>query len=83
MLGNNINGVLHWNQLFTKYEPSIRSSFEFHDKFTESANKKIGKIKAIALNSHSKRISALVKKRKKTKVPKNLPELVYVGVHVR
>ena len=82
MLGNNINGKLNWDTLFTKYEPVIRNAFEFHDKYIQLAQRKIEDIKKLSLK-YPKIRGCSTNKTKKPKIKKKLPEIEYVGVHVR
>ena len=83
MLGNNVNGILHWNVLFTKYETVIRQAFEFHDTYLQSANKKMNRIRNRALKSYLMLYSGSKKKIKTTMLPKDLFKPIYVGVHIR
>ena len=83
-MGNTINGILSWDKLLAKYESSIRNTFKLHAKYTQAVNKKLNGIKKIALKSHSKFAVGTKKKKKKQKMLNtDIPEMIYVGIHVR
>ena len=76
-----------------KYEIQIRKAFTFQDKYAQMATKNLYEIKEMIIQRKNKFLDASEKKRannkrqmkkKKKKNPQNnLPQLVYVGIHVR
>ena len=84
MLGNNINGILNWNLILNKHEETIRNAFIFREKFKTNANKKLRYIKNVVLKSNKLNIDHEDEnKKKKVKMRKKIPAVVFVGIHVR
>ena len=44
-----MNGILHWNEIFTKHEDTIRNAMTFREKYKNNANKKLNHIKKAVL----------------------------------
>ena len=84
MLGNNINGILNWNLILNKHEETIRNAFTFRKKYITNANKKLRYIKNNVLKLYKLKTDPDDEnKKKKVKIRKNIPTIVFVGVHVR
>lgn len=84
LLGNNINGILHWNLILNKHEETIRNAFIFRDRYTKNANKKLKHIKNVVFKSNKLKVdSGNENENKKVKVRKKVPPVVFVGIHVR
>ena len=81
-MGNNINGVLHWNWVMKPYENIIKDAFVFRDKFAKKADKIFAKIRHVI--TQQKRMNQGQSKSFKTRKKKTLsPDIIFVGVHVR
>ena len=80
-MGNTVNGILMWDMLLQKYEGIIRKSFTLHERFIQMANKKMHNIRKAFLKSLN--TSTCQANEKMRKREGKLPELIYVGIHVR
>ena len=80
-MGNNINGILHWNQILTKHEDTIRTALTFREKYKLNANKKLNHIKKAVLKPNQSRERRNTKKNER--IREKIPTIIYVGIHVR
>merc|ERR1712126_267084 len=84
LLGNNINGILNWNLILNKHEETIRIAFTFREKYKNNANKKLRYIKNVVLKSYKVKTDVDDENnKKKVKMRKTIPTVVFVGIHVR
>ena len=83
-MGNNINGILNWNLILNKHEETIRNAFTFREKYKSNANKKLRYIKNVVLKSYKVKTDPEDENnKKKVKMRKKIPTVVFVGIHVR